>query len=116
MALAVYVLPEAAPLPTLVAVIAVAIVARLLARPVRGVGSVLSAWVSPLISAGLALLLTRSNPALVAHVSGTVGTLVGADLLNWLNFKKLGSHMISIGGAVVFDGVCFAGILAVLIA
>jgi uncharacterized membrane protein len=51
----------------------------------------------------------------VAYISGTLGTLIGGDLLNWPNFKKLGAHMISIGGAGVFDGVFLAGVLAVLI-
>ena len=73
------------------------------------------AFIPPLVSAGLALLLAHDNPAPVAYISGTLGTLIGADLLNWPSFKRLGSHMISIGGAGVFDGVFLAGILAVVI-
>jgi uncharacterized membrane protein len=75
----------------------------------------LPGFIPPLVSAGLAILLARDNPAPVAFISGTLGTLIGADLLNWPNFKKLGAHMISIGGAGVFDGIFLAGILAVLI-
>ncbi|MFH1382431.1 MAG: DUF1614 domain-containing protein [Chloroflexota bacterium] len=52
----------------------------------------------------------------VAYISGTMGTLIGADLLNWPSFKKLGSHLISIGGAGVFDGIFLSGVIAALIA
>jgi uncharacterized membrane protein len=98
-----------------VAGLAVILIVRLIARPVPGTGITVPAFVPPLLSAGLAILLARNDPAPVAYISGTLGTLIGGDLLNWPNFKKLGSHMISIGGAGVFDGVFLAGVLAVLI-
>jgi uncharacterized membrane protein len=112
---ALYLLPRAPLLPTLTALAAVVLATRLLARPVSGVGVVMPAWVSPLVSAGLALLLARENPAPVAYISGTVGTLIGADLLNWPNLRKLGAQVISIGGAGVFDGIFLSGTIAVLI-
>ena len=112
---ALYLLPKAPLVPTLITVIAVALAAKFLSRTVPGVGIVMPAWIAPLVSAGLALLLARDNPAPVAYISGTVGVLIGADLLNWRNFKKLGSQMISIGGAGVFDGIFLAGIVAVFI-
>jgi uncharacterized membrane protein len=112
---ALYLLPNAPLVPTLITIIVVALAARFLSRIVTGVGIVMPAWIAPLISAGLALLLARDNPAPVAYISGTVGVLIGADLLNWRNFKKLGSQMISIGGAGVFDGIFLAGIAAVFI-
>ncbi len=92
-----------------------ALVTRLLSKPVPGVGIVMPAWIPPLVAALLAFLLARGNPAPVAYISGTVGTLIGADLLNWPNFKKLGSQLISIGGAGVFDGIFLAGIVAALL-
>ena len=112
---ALYLLPRAPLVPTLIATTVVAIVTRLVARPVAGVGIIMPVWISPLISAGLAFLLARDNPAPVAYISGVVGTLIGADLLNWPNFKKLGSHLISIGGAGVFDGIFLSGMVAALI-
>jgi uncharacterized membrane protein len=112
---ALYLLPKAPLVPTLITIVAVALAARFLSRTVTGVGIVMPAWIAPLISAGLALLLARDNPAPVAYISGTVGVLIGADLLNWRNFKKLGSQMISIGGAGVFDGIFLAGMAAVFI-
>ena len=73
------------------------------------------AFIPPLVSAGLALPSRPQPPGSGGLYFGTLGTLIGADLLNWPSFKKLGSHMISIGGAGVFDGVFLAGILAVVI-
>lgn len=112
---ALYLLPRAPMVPTLIVTAVVIIATRLLARPVAGVGIVMPAWISPLISAGLAFLLARDNPAPVAYISGVLGTLIGADLLNWPRFKKLGAQLISIGGAGVFDGIFLSGIIAALI-
>jgi len=113
---ALYLIPRAELVATLLATLGLIIATRLLAKPVAGVGIMMSAWIPPLISAGLALLLARENPAPVAYIAGTIGTLIGADLLNWPNFKKLGPHLISIGGAGVFDGIFLTGIVAALLA
>jgi uncharacterized membrane protein len=112
---ALYLLPRAPLLPTLIATIILVIATRLLAKPVPGLGIVMHGWIPPLISALLAFLLARENPAPVAYISGAVGTLIGADLLNWRNFRKLGSQVISIGGAGVFDGIFLSGIVAALL-
>jgi uncharacterized membrane protein len=112
---AIYLIPRAPIWETLVATGVMILVSLLLARPVAGMGIVMPAFIPPLASAGLALLLYRSHPAPVAYISGTLGTLIGADLLNWNGVKRLGPHVISIGGAGVFDGVFLAGTLAVLL-
>jgi len=111
-----YLLPLAPLASTIVITAVVAIVAKWLARPVAGRGITMPFWIPPLFSAGLALLLSRDNPAPVAYISGVLGALIGADLLNWPNFKKLGAQVISIGGAGVFDGIFLTGIVAALIA
>jgi uncharacterized membrane protein len=49
-------------------------------------------------------------------VAGTLGTLIGADLLNLPRLQGLGAPVASIGGAGTFDGVFLTGILAVLLA
>jgi uncharacterized membrane protein len=113
---ALYLLPLAPLVPTLIATAIMVLVTRWLAKPVAGLGISMPFWIPPIFSAGLALLLSRNNPAPVAYISGVVGTLIGADLLNWSNFKKLGSHVLSIGGAGVFDGIFLTGIVAALIA
>lgn len=52
---------------------------------------------------------------ITAYVSGTMGTLVGADLLNLRAISKIGAPVASIGGAGTFDGVFLAGVIAVLL-
>jgi len=52
----------------------------------------------------------------VAYISGVLGVLIGADLLNLKQLSKVGRGVMSIGGAGVFDGIYLVGIIAVLIA
>ncbi|YCI06005.1 DUF1614 domain-containing protein (plasmid) [Ensifer sp. D2-11] len=100
----------------LLATASVAAVCHWLARPVPGLGIALPVFV-PAISAGLvALLLSRQHAAPLAYIGGSLGTLVGADLLNLGNLQGLGAPVASIGGAGTFDGVFVTAILAVLIA
>lgn len=94
----------------------VAIVVHLLARIVPGVGISVPIVAPPLLSAALALVLSRDCAAPVAYVSGSLGTLIGADLLNLGRIHEIGTPVASFGGAGTFDGVFVSGILAVLIA
>jgi uncharacterized membrane protein len=52
----------------------------------------------------------------IAYISGTLGTLIGADLLNLRRLGELGAPVVSIGGAGTFDGVFLAGVLAAFLA
>jgi uncharacterized membrane protein len=72
--------------------------------------------VPPIIAAAIALLLSRDRAAPLAYISGTLGTLIGADLLNLGHLAGLGAPVASIGGAGTFDGVFLTGIIAVLLA
>ena len=54
--------------------------------------------------------------AAVASVSGSLGTLIGADLLNLGRIQGLGAPVMSIGGAGTFDGIFLTGIMAVRLA
>ena len=102
--------------PALTAVIIVTMVAKALARPVPGVGISLPAFIPPLVAAAAAVLLTGKDAAPVAYIAGVWGTLIGADLLNLHRFRKMGAHVLSIGGAGVFDGVFLVGVVAALLA
>ena len=53
---------------------------------------------------------------IIVYVSGTLGTLIGADLLNLHRMADLGAPMASIGGAGTFDGIFLTGIIAALLA
>jgi uncharacterized membrane protein len=100
----------------LLATACVATVCHLLADPVPGVGIALPLLVPAVTTAIAALLLSRQYAAPVAYISGSLGTLIGADLLNLDKLQGLGAPVASIGGAGTFDGVFLTGIAAVLIA
>jgi len=87
-----------------------------MARPVRGVGIVVPTFIPPLITAVVALLLSRRHVPAVAYVAGSIGTLVGADLLNLKRVIGMGAPIASIGGAGKFDGIFLTGIVAMLLA
>jgi uncharacterized membrane protein len=99
----------------LVAVAVAALLSHAVARPVPGVGIAIPTLVPPLIAVLLAFIFGGPYKPLIAYASGTMGVLIGADLMNWRRFKNLGAPMVSIGGAGTFDGVFLAGIIAVLL-
>ena len=102
--------------PSLVAVAVVAAIVHALARPVRGVGIAVPGLVPPLVAATTALTMSRRSAPALAYVAGSLGTLIGADLLNLGRIRGLGAPIASIGGAGTFDGIFMSGILAVLLA
>ena len=68
------------------------------------------------VTAILAFLLSREYAAPLAYIGGSMGTLVGADLMNLDKIGSLGAPVASIGGAGTFDGIFLTGILSVLLA
>jgi len=94
----------------------VAAVIHMLAHPVVGVGIAVPMFIPPLLAAGVALLLARQSAPSLAYITGSLGTLIGADLLNLDRLQTLGAPVASIGGAGTFDGIFLTGILAVLLA
>jgi uncharacterized membrane protein len=102
--------------PGLLAVAIVAAVVHAVAHPVRGVGISVPVFVPPLVAAATAILIARRAAPAVAYIGGSLGTLVGADLLNLGVVQGLGAPVASIGGAGTFDGIFLTGIVAVLLA
>ena len=100
----------------LAATACVGVVCHALADPVPGLGIALPILVPILTTAVIALLLSYRQAAPLAYISGSLGTLIGADLLNLDKVQGLGAPIASIGGAGTFDGIFLIGILAVLIA
>ncbi len=100
----------------LIGVAVVAVVVHRLAEVVPGVGIAVPMIVPPLVAAVVALLLAFRRAPPLAYVSGSMGTLIGADLLNLGQIARLGAPVVSIGGAGTFDGVFLTGILAGLLA
>lgn len=99
-----------------IAVLCIAFVTHLLAHPVRGIGVALPVFVPAVATAVTALLLSRHDAAPLAYIGGSIGVLIGADLLNLDKIQGLGAPVASIGGAGTFDGIFLVGVLAVLIA
>jgi uncharacterized membrane protein len=115
--LSLYLLTQAlAPLRVVVATAAVTLLTYRWARPMPGVGIVVPMLLPPLSAALAALLLVPQQAPLAAYVAGTMGTLIGADVLHVRQVTKLATPVASIGGAGTFDGVFLTGIIAVLLA
>jgi uncharacterized membrane protein len=101
------------------AAIATAVVAAVcywLSNPVPGVGIAIPVFVPAVATAIAALVLSREFAAPLAYIAGSLGTLIGADILNLDKISGLGAPVASIGGAGTFDGIFLTGILAVLLA
>ncbi len=106
-------------LPLLISIIISSLVIHAYARPIPHLGIAVPTLIPPFISMTLALLwgffgLDRSAMLTIAYVSGTLGSLIGADVMNLNKIRELKSPMVSIGGAGTFDGIFLSGLLAVL--
>ncbi len=98
-------------------ILVVTLASKYLARVVDGVGIVMSPIIPPLISTLVAFLTFDGHSSLIpaaAYISGVLGTLIGADLLNMPRVLKASPQVVSIGGAGTFDGIYLTGILAIL--
>ena len=84
--------------------------------PVPGLGIAVPVFMPALVTAVIALLLSRKDAPPLAYIAGGLGTLIGADLTNLDKVRGLGAPVASIGGAGTFDGIFLTGILAVLLA
>jgi uncharacterized membrane protein len=100
----------------LIGIAIVAAVLYWLATPVRGVGIAVPVFIPPLVATVTAWVLQRNAAPPLAYIAGSMGTLIGADLLNLGKIQGLGAPVASIGGAGTFDGIFVTGIIAVLLA
>jgi uncharacterized membrane protein len=104
--------------PALAGTAIVTLIVHRFARPVPGMGIATPMLLPPIAAAVVGWLLGTSahHADAVAYVSGVMGTLIGADLLNIGRLGELGAPVASIGGAGTFDGIFLTGIVAVLLA
>jgi uncharacterized membrane protein len=72
--------------------------------------------IPPVATALVALIISRTFAPPLAYVSGSLGTLIGADLCNLGAVQELGAPLVSIGAAGTFDGIFVTGLVAVLLA
>lgn len=136
--------PTTVILDAVIATVVVVIITKLLARPAPGVGIALPGFVAPIFAAVVAFVTVHflgggaATLAAVAYIAGAIGTLIGADLLNLplvlqggllnANLARLWgvgpdghpqgqqAHILSIGGAGVFDGIFLTAVIAPLLA
>ncbi|MBI1984782.1 MAG: DUF1614 domain-containing protein [Candidatus Wildermuthbacteria bacterium] len=101
---------------TLIAILLMILVCRIFSRYVPGRGVALSAFMPVAFSLAFGFFLARESLAQVSFISGTLGVLIGADLLRIPFLKKEGVGMLVVGGAGVFDGIFLVGMLSTLIA
>jgi uncharacterized membrane protein len=72
--------------------------------------------IPPLVATVAALLLAFREAPAIAYVAGSLGALVGADLMNLPRMTELAAPVVAIGGAGTFDGVFVTGLLAGVLA
>lgn len=97
-------------------IIFVSLISYLFSRPIRGLGIGMPILIAPLSAALVAVLLNPEASPPLAYISGTMGVLIGADLLRLKDIRKMGAPFAAIGGAGTFDGIFITGIVAVLLA
>jgi len=102
-------------LPALLAVIAVSTISYLFSRPVANMGIGMPLFIAPVSAAIIAMLLSQENAPALAYISGSLGVLIGADILRIRDIRHLNAPVAAIGGAGTFDGIFMTGILAVLL-
>lgn len=100
----------------LTGILLVSIVSYVSSFPVKGVGIGMPMLIAPLFAAISAIMINNEFSAPLAYISGTMGVLIGADLLNFRHVSRMGAMVASIGGAGTFDGIFMTGILAVILA
>ena len=94
----------------------IAAISRLVSRPIAGLGIGMPIFVAPISAALIAVIVDSAHSAPLAYVCGTLGVLIGADLLRLKDIRRMGVPIASIGGAGTFDGIFITGIVAVLLA
>ena len=101
--------------PVLIATGLMIIISKLLAKIIPGRGIVLSVFIPPIFAVIFALMLSPDFTAPCAFISGVLGTLIGADLLNLKRVQEISPGFVSIGGAGVFDGIFLIGVISALL-
>jgi uncharacterized membrane protein len=94
---------------------AVSAISYALSRPIPGVGIGMPILAAPVTAALAAVWLGGEYRAALAYISGSLGVLIGADLLRLPSIRKMNAPVASIGGAGTFDGIFITGLVAALL-
>jgi len=93
----------------------VTFISYMFSKTIPGMGVAMPIFVAPVTAAIVALTLNPEYSAPLAYISGTIGVLIGADILHLRDIGRIGTPLASIGGAGTFDGIFITGIVAVLL-
>ncbi len=94
----------------------VSLVVYRFSKLVPGVGIAVPTLIPGILAALIASQLERRRAPAIAFAAGTLGCLIGADLMNLPKIGAMQAPVVSIGGAGTFDGVFVSGLIAVLLA
>lgn len=101
---------------TLLGIFIMSSISYVFSRPIQGLGIGMPVLIAPISAALVGLSISPEQSASLAYISGTLGVLIGADLLRIKDIFRLGTPYASIGGAGTFDGIFITGIVAALLA
>jgi uncharacterized membrane protein len=87
-----------------------------MSRPIPGAGIGMPIFIAPVTAALTAIVIGGLESAPLAYITGTLGVLIGADILRLRDIQQMGVPVASIGGAGTFDGIFLTGVVAVLLA
>lgn len=103
------------PYAIVIAVAAISTISYLFSRPIANMGIGMPLFIAPVSASIAAMLLARDNAPALAYISGSLGVLIGADILRIKDIRELNAPVAAIGGAGTFDGIFMTGIIAVLL-
>lgn len=118
--LAIKVLMEVPFIPWLITFLICSTLIYYYAKPIPGLGIAVPMFVPPLLSAFISYVVISafSLPLLIlpkmAFSAGVLSALFGADILHLKDIERIGSGVVSIGGAGTFDGIFLTGVFAVV--
>jgi uncharacterized membrane protein len=107
---------EVTVLQAIQAITFVTLISYFVSRPIQGIGIGMPLLVAPLAAALIAIAINPELSAPLAYIGGTMGVLIGADILRLKDIRQMGPPFAAIGGAGTFDGIFITGIVAVLLA
>lgn len=87
-----------------------------MAKPVKGSGMAIHLALPPILAAAVAFTISSPEAPVIAYIIGTLGCLIGVDILNLKKLPELEAPVVSIGGGGTFDAIFLTGIISVLLA
>jgi uncharacterized membrane protein len=104
------------PVNVVIGILVMTVIVHKISKPIIGSGIAIHVVLPPLLAAAIALMISPQDAPLIAYISGTIGCLIGIDILNLKKLPDLGVPAVSIGRSGTFDAIFLTGIISVLLA